>query len=63
MNEIILATWVTEDGTKINRSNQHKDMYLVTLPNGTWYSVNSCQDTMMRKHPIFTRSRTARIKK
>ena len=43
--------WKDNKGNKISQSTQHKDLFLVTTPDGGWYSLYSTTDLMEQSHP------------
>ena len=45
-----ILRWTSKAGNQISRSIQHKGMYLVTTPDGGWYSIASSEDVMLRIH-------------
>lgn len=44
------TTWTDDRGNRIAQSSQHKDLFLITTPDGGWYSIQSSLDIMQSRH-------------
>lgn len=38
-------------GRKINRSNEHKDLWIFETPDGKWFSISNSQSGILRSNP------------
>lgn len=45
-----LDTWISR-GVKISQSVHHKDMFIVSYPDGGFFTINSSAEAMQRLHP------------
>jgi hypothetical protein len=47
-----LRVWRTKDGTTVEISTQHKDLCIITRPNGKFHTVHSSADLLRTRYPI-----------
>lgn len=50
-NQTLPQCYTAQNGRRVCKSRTHKDMYIVEMENGKWFSITSNDAVMRTSHP------------